>query len=67
MDRLRRIVTVRLLLVAALIADRAERDEGQSLAEYALVLLAVAVVVSVAVAMLGNKVTSFFDGFAASI
>jgi Flp pilus assembly pilin Flp len=42
-------------------------DEGQDLAEYALLLGLIAVVVMGAVMILGNSLLAFFTGLAASV
>ena len=68
MDRLRKIVVALLLPdVARLVKGAVRRDEGQTLAEYALVMVVIALVVATAVALLGNKLTSFFASVASSI
>ena len=43
------------------------REEGQTLAEYALILALIAVVVVGVVAVLGNKISGLFSNVASSI
>ena len=52
---------------APLAALNVEREEGQTLAEYALILALIAVVVVVVVATLGTTITSLFSSVSSSI
>ena len=44
-----------------------KRDEGQTLAEYALILALIAVVVAAVVALLGGKIGSIFSDITTKI
>jgi Flp pilus assembly pilin Flp len=44
-----------------------EREEGQTLAEYALILGLIAVIVTVVVLTLGNTISSIFSNVSSSI
>ena len=43
------------------VLSQIEREEGQTLAEYALILALIAVVVAVAVGFLGSQITNEFS------
>ena len=44
-----------------MVLSQLEREEGQTLAEYALILALIAVVVAVAVGILGTQITNEFS------
>ena len=68
MIQLQNLLTMRLaLLLGGLSVPSLRREEGQTLVEYALILVAIAVVVTVAVALLGNKITDAFNKISDSI
>ena len=54
------------LFVGALIA-RMQREEGQTMAEYGILIAVIAVVVIVAATLLGTKISSVFNSVAGSI
>lgn len=43
------------------------REEGQTLSEYALILVLIAVVAIVAIALLGNQITAVLNSIAAAL
>ncbi|HUK44584.1 MAG TPA: Flp family type IVb pilin, partial [Gaiellaceae bacterium] len=47
--------------------DSVKREEGQTLAEYALILALIAVAVVAAVVLLGGKISGLFDSVGSSI
>ncbi|HEY2771045.1 MAG TPA: Flp family type IVb pilin [Solirubrobacteraceae bacterium] len=53
-------------LAGALVA-RVHREEGQSMAEYGILLAVIAVVVLTAAALLGTQISSVFNNIANSI
>jgi pilus assembly protein Flp/PilA len=53
-------------LVSSAIA-RAQREEGQTMAEYAILVVVIAIVVIAAAALLGGKISSVFSSLAGSI
>lgn len=53
-------------LMAGLI-DRMRREDGQTMAEYGLLLAVIAVVVVVAALVLGQSISSLFLGVASSL
>lgn len=44
-----------------------KREEGQDIAEYAMLVALIAVVAAVAVGLFGNEVATFFGGLAAQL
>jgi pilus assembly protein Flp/PilA len=52
--------------VSALIA-RAQREEGQTMAEYAILVTVIAIVVLAAAILLGNSISSIFSSLAKNI
>jgi len=54
------------LLVGALFS-RMQREEGQTMAEYGILIAVIAVVVIVAATLLGTKISSVFNSVAGSI
>jgi pilus assembly protein Flp/PilA len=68
MTQLRKLFGAYLMVVpASLVAPSIEREEGQTLAEYALILALIAVVVVVVVATLGGTIQSLFSNVSSSI
>ena len=68
MIQLQNMLTMRLaLMLGALSLPSMKREEGQTLVEYALILVAIAVVVAGVVAILGNKITDVFNQISDSI
>jgi pilus assembly protein Flp/PilA len=68
MIQLQNMLTMRLALVlGGLSLPSMKREEGQTLVEYALILVAIAVVVAGVVAILGNKITDVFNQISDSI
>jgi pilus assembly protein Flp/PilA len=55
------------LAVATLSLPGIEREEGQTLAEYALILALIAVVVIGAVIFLGGQIQSIFDNIGSAL
>ncbi len=53
-------------LASALIA-RTQREEGQTMVEYAFLVAFIAVVVLAAVVVLGDKISSLFNSIAGSL
>jgi Flp pilus assembly pilin Flp len=53
-------------LAGALVA-RVQREEGQSMAEYAILISVIAVVVLTAAALLGTSISSVFNSLATHI
>lgn len=53
-------------LVGSLIA-RFQREEGQSMAEYAILVVVIAIVVMAAAVFLGNSISSVFSSLAGKI
>jgi pilus assembly protein Flp/PilA len=53
-------------LAGALVA-RVQREEGQSMAEYGILLAVIAVVVLTAAALLGTQISNVFSGIAKSL
>jgi pilus assembly protein Flp/PilA len=53
-------------LAGALVA-RVQREEGQSMAEYAILITVIAVVVLAAATLLGNSISSVFTALAGKI
>jgi Flp pilus assembly pilin Flp len=53
-------------LVAALVA-RVQREEGQTMAEYAILVTVIAVVVLAGAVFLGNSISSIFSSLAGKI
>jgi pilus assembly protein Flp/PilA len=61
-------IGVRLaLMLGTLSVPSLKREEGQTLAEYALILALIAVVVVVIVGVLGNKISSIFSTITSGI
>ena len=67
MNKFRNLIGARLVLALQGNLVSLEREEGQTLAEYALILALIAVVVVVVVAMLGDTISSIFSGVSSSI
>jgi Flp pilus assembly pilin Flp len=57
----------RLHRLRALIGDMADRDRGQGLAEYALILALIAIIAIVALIFLGGQVSKILSGVGHSI
>ena len=55
------------VMLSSLSAQNLKREEGQTLAEYALILALIAVVVVAVVAVLGGKISDIFNSVASSI
>ena len=55
------------LMLSSLSAPSLKREEGQTLAEYALILALIAVVVVVVVATLGGTIKGIFSSVSSSI
>lgn len=55
------------LMIQGLSLPRIEREEGQTLAEYALILAGIAVVVAVAVTFLSGKISNLFSSVGSAI
>jgi pilus assembly protein Flp/PilA len=53
-------------LAGALVA-RVQREEGQTMAEYAILVAVIAVIVLVAATTLGNSISSIFNSLAGHI
>lgn len=64
MERLNRI-GYELMTIAT--PRNVEREDGQTMAEYALILTAVAVVVFAAAGLLGTQISTAFDGIRTSL
>jgi pilus assembly protein Flp/PilA len=56
-----------LYQLVAGIAARARQEEGQTMAEYGILLVVIAVVVILAATLLGNSISSVFSSVAKSI
>lgn len=63
----KRLNSIALLLLTLPTAVSVKREEGQTLAEYALILALIAVVVAVAVTLLGGQIKSIFSKITTSI
>ena len=58
----KRLNSFALLLLTLPGAVSVKREEGQTLAEYALILALIAVIVAVVVGLLGTRIESIFSG-----
>jgi pilus assembly protein Flp/PilA len=68
MTQLRKSFGAYLMVVpATLVAPSLKREEGQTLAEYALILALIAVVVVIVVATLGDTIRSLFSSVSSDI
>ena len=56
-----------MLLLRGLSLPSVEREEGQTLAEYALILALIAAVVVAVVALLGSNISSLFSSIAGKV
>jgi pilus assembly protein Flp/PilA len=63
----KRLNSFALLLLTLPSTVSLKRDEGQTLAEYALILALIAVVVAAVVALLGGKIGSIFSDITTKI
>lgn len=54
-------------LAARLVAARARRDEGATAVEYGLMVALIAIVIIVAVALLGSNLSTLFNNTATSV
>ncbi len=63
----KRLNSIALLLLTLPTAVSVKREEGQTLAEYALILALIAVVVAVAVTLLGGQIKSILSKITTSI
>jgi pilus assembly protein Flp/PilA len=64
---MRNIKSTLALAVATLSLPAIEREDGQTLAEYALILALIAVVVIGAVIFLGTQIQSIFDSIGSQL
>jgi Flp pilus assembly pilin Flp len=55
------------VMIQGLSRESFKREEGQTLAEYALILAGIAVVVVVAIGVLGGKINGIFQGIGSDI
>ena len=60
MTQLQNMISARVALLLGEFSLSLEREEGQGLVEYALILVLIAVVVTVALAFLGSQINSIF-------
>ena len=60
MTQLQNMISARVALLLGEFSLSLEREEGQGLVEYALILVLIAVVVTVALAFLGTQINSIF-------
>ena len=60
MTQLQNMISARVALLLGGFSLSLEREEGQTLVEYALILVLIAVVVTVALAFLGTQINSIF-------
>ena len=67
MTQLRMMITRHAVWLSGLAELRLEKEEGQTLAEYALILALIAVVVVVVVATLGGTISSMFGTVSSNI
>ena len=68
MTKFRNLIGASLMLALSQgLGPDLKREEGQTLAEYALILALIAVVVVVVVATLGGTISSIFSGVSSSI
>jgi Flp pilus assembly pilin Flp len=68
MKRFRKLIEARLALPRALLARGVlEREDGQTLAEYALILALIAVIAVLALIFLGGTITSLFSSVGNSV
>ena len=68
MNKIRNMIGIRLALAfQGQLVPALEREEGQTLAEYALILALIAVVVVVVVATLGTTIKGIFTNVSSSI
>ncbi len=67
MTKLRMTIARQAVWLSGLAELRLEKEEGQTLAEYALILALIAVVVVVVVATLGGTISSMFGTASSSI
>jgi pilus assembly protein Flp/PilA len=56
-----------LYLITSALVARVQREEGQSMAEYGILLAVIAVVVLTAAALLGTQISSVFNDIANKI
>jgi pilus assembly protein Flp/PilA len=63
----KRLNSIALLLLTLPTAVSVKREEGQTLAEYALILALIAVIVAVVVGLLGGKIQSIFSNITSNI
>jgi len=62
MSQLQKLYDMRLVeILSGSSLPRFEREEGQTLAEYAMILALIAIVAAVAVGVLGNQISSLFS------
>jgi len=68
MSNLRNMIGLRVALaIRSLSLPSLEREEGQTLAEYALILALIAVVVIGAVIFLGDQIQKIFDNIGSAL
>ena len=68
MNQLQNMISMRLaLMLGGLSMPSLEREEGQTLVEYALILVGIAIVVTVIIATLGSNISSIFSKIAANV
>jgi Flp pilus assembly pilin Flp len=60
-------MTALVVYVQNLVASLRERQEGQTMAEYALILGGIAVVVIAAIVFLGGRIDSLFEATGSSV
>ena len=65
MIQLQKMISMRLaLMLGGLSMPSLKREEGQTLVEYALILVGIAIVVTVIIGTLGDKISSLFSTIA---